>query len=118
MIDTMCQQGIVKELTIESSLAFDHLCSSYAHRKSYQLPLSKQSSTKYDKIELVVIDLTSLISVTTWDGYVYTLVVVEVSCHYPVERLLKSKEKARVTVRDMVALLERQSGKKVQWFML
>ena len=70
MIDTMCQQGIVKELTIEFSLAFDHLCSSCAYRESYQLPLFKQSSTKYDKIELVVIDLTSPISVTIWDGYV------------------------------------------------
>jgi len=31
-------------------------------------------------------------------------------------RLLKSKEEARAAVRDMVALLERQSRKKVQWF--
>jgi len=41
MINTMHWQGIVKGLTIESPLAFDHLCSSCAHRKSYQLSLSK-----------------------------------------------------------------------------
>ena len=27
-------------------------------------------------------DLTGLMSVLTWDGYLYTLVIVEVSCHY------------------------------------
>jgi len=65
-------------------------------------------------MELVVMDLTSPMLVTTWDGYIYALVVVKISCCYPVERLLKSKEEAGVAVRDMVALLERQSGKNVQ----
>jgi len=34
-------------------------------------------------------DLTGPMSVTTWDSYIYVLVVVEVSYHYPVKRLLE-----------------------------
>jgi len=52
-------------------------------------------------MELVVIDLTGPISVPTWDGYVYALIVIEVSCRYPVGCLLKSKEKARDAVSVM-----------------
>ena len=72
------------------------------------------SNTKYDKIELVVMDLTGPISVPTWDGYVYALVIVEVSCQYPVGHLLKSKEEAGGAVRDVIAMLEHQSGLKVK----
>jgi len=46
-------------------------------------------------------------SVTTWDSYIYVLVMVKVSYCYPVERLLKSKKETRVAVRDMVVFLER-----------
>jgi len=56
------------------------------------------SNTKYSKMELVVMDLTGPISVPTWDGYVYALVIVEVSCRYPVGRLLKSKKETEGAV--------------------
>jgi len=72
------------------------------------------SETKYGKIELVVMDLTGLISVPTWDSYVYALVIIEISCRYPVEHLLKLKEEARDAVRDVVAILEYQSRLKVK----
>jgi len=65
-------------------------------------------------MKLVVTDLIGLISVPTWDSYVYALVVVEVSCQYPVRHLLKSKEEARGTVRNVIAMLEHQSGLKVK----
>jgi len=89
---------------------YNHVCTSYAHGKSHRKPMPGTSNTKYGNIELVVIDLTGPISVPTWDGYVYALVIVEVSCRYPVGHLLKSKEKARGAVRDMITMLERQSG--------
>ena len=72
------------------------------------------SKTKYGKIELVIIDLTGPILVLIWDDYVYTLIVIEVSCQYPVGYLLKSKEEAGGAVRDVIAMLEYQSGLKVK----
>jgi len=98
---------MVERLTIESPLAFNHLCSSYAHGKSYHLLLPKQSSTKYDYLELVVMDLTSPMLVAMWDGHTYALMVVKVSCYYSVDRLLKSKKKARLTARDIITMLKR-----------
>ena len=39
--------------------------------------------------------------------------IVEVSCRYPVGRLLRTKEDVGVTVCDVLAMLERQSRLKV-----
>ena len=58
-------------------------------------------------------DLTGPILVLTWDGFLYALVVVEVSCQYPIGRLLRSKEETGVAVCDVLAMLERQSSLKV-----
>jgi len=41
-------------------------------------------------------------------------VIVEVSCRYPVGKLLHTKEDVGVTVCDVLAMLERQSGLKVR----
>ena len=43
-------------------------------------------------------DLTGLMSVPTWDGYLYILVVVEVSCYYAVNCLLKEKKEAGIAI--------------------
>jgi len=58
-------------------------------------------------------DITGPMLVPTWDSFLYALVIVEVSCRYPVGRLLHTKEDVNVTVRDVLAMLERQSGLKV-----
>ena len=42
--------------------------------------------------------------------------VVKTSCYYFVGRLLKSKKEARLAVRDIIAMLERQLEVKVQQF--
>jgi len=65
-------------------------------------------------MELVVMDITGPMLVPTWDGFLYTLVIVEVSCRYPVGRLLRTKEDIGVTVCNVLAILERQSGLKVR----
>jgi len=62
-------------------------------------------------MELLIVDLTGLMSVSTWDGYLYTLVIVEVSCHYAVDYLLKKKE-ASIAIQDIIAMIEYQSGLK------
>jgi len=51
-------------------------------------------------------------TVPTWDSYQYALVIIEVSCHYTVGRLLREKDEAGVAVWDIVAILEHQSGLK------
>ena len=58
-------------------------------------------------------DLTGPMSVSTWDGFLYALVTVKVSCHYPVERLLCTEKDTGITVRDILAILKRQSGLNV-----
>jgi len=88
----MEQIDLVWGLEIYLPIDFDYLCTSCAHEKSHYLLLSNSSTTHYKKIELVVIDLTGPMSVPIWDEYTYALVIVKVSCRYPIAWLLKSKE--------------------------
>jgi len=113
-IDSMQRQNLVKGLEISIPREFDHICSGCTNGKSHRFPFPNSSSTHYTKMELVVMDITSPMSVPTWDGFLYALVIVEVSCRYPVGRLLCTKEDVGVTVRDVLAMLERQSGLKVR----
>jgi len=108
-INTMLYQKMVKGLNITASQDFNYLCSSCANGKSHCLPFPKVSQSKYSKIELVIMDLTGPMSVPTWDGFLYALVIIEVSCCYPVRRLLCNKDKTSTTVHDILAVLERQS---------
>ena len=112
-IDSTQHQNLVKGLKISISHEFDHIYSDCANGKSHRFPFPNSSSTHYTKIELVVMDITGPMSVPTWDGFLYALVIVEVSCRYSVERLLHTKEDVGVTVCDVLAMLERQSGLKV-----
>jgi len=64
-------------------------------------------------MELVVMNLTGPMLVSIWDGFLYALVIIEVSCCYPVGRLLHNKDETGTTVRDILAVLERQFGQKV-----
>ena len=110
----MEQKGFVNELDLTAPNDYNYVCTGCAHGKSYQKPIPGTSNMKYSKMELVIMDLTDPILVLTWNGYVYTLVIVEVSCQYSVGRLLKSKEEVGGAVRDVIAMLEHQSGLKVK----
>ena len=57
-------------------------------------------------MELLIIDLTGLMSVPTWNRYLYALVVVEVRCYYAVSHLLKEKEEADIAIQDIMAMME------------
>jgi len=61
-------------------------------------------------MELVVVDLVGPMSVETWTGMSYALVVVELSCCFEVGELLKSKNEAAETLKWIIMMLERQSG--------
>jgi len=112
-IDFMQHQNLVKGLEISIPCEFDHICSSCANSKSHHFPFSDSSSTCYAKIELIVINITGPMLVPTWYGFLYALVVVEVSCRYLVERLLCTKKNTSIAVYDILAMLKRQSRLKV-----
>ena len=95
-IDSMERQNLVNGLEISIPQEFDHICSGCVNAKSHRFPFSESSNTHYSKM-----DLTGPMSVPTWDGFFYALVVVEVSCRYPVGRLLRTKEDTGVTVHDI-----------------
>ena len=73
IIDLMGQKGFINGLDLKAPNNYDHVCAGCAHEKSHQKPMLGTNKTKYSKIELVVIDLMGLISVPTWDGYVYAI---------------------------------------------
>jgi len=58
-------KGFVNGLDLMVPNDYDHVCTSYVHGKSHWKPMSGTSNTKYGKMELVVIDLTGPISVST-----------------------------------------------------
>jgi len=65
-------------------------------------------------MDLVVVDLTGPISMLTWSGMSYALMVVEMSCCFPIGRLLMAKSKAAAAVKEIVTMFKRQSGKKLK----
>jgi len=79
-IDLIEWKGFVNRLDLTVPDDYNHICTRYAHGKSYRKSMPGTSKTKYGKIELVIIDLTGPILVLIWDDYVYTLIVIEVSC--------------------------------------
>ena len=112
-ISSMYYQDLVRGLDINVPQDFDHLCSGCANGKLHHSPFSKSSNNQYYKMELVVMDLTGPMFIPTWDGFLYALVIIEVSCCYPVGRLLCTKEDTSIAVCDILAILERQSRFKV-----
>jgi len=51
-------------------------------------------------------NLTGFISVATWDSNLYILVVIKVSYHYLVKKLLKDKNEIGVAVQNIISILE------------
>ena len=110
----MVRKKLVSGLDITSSKEYDHVCEGCVLGKSHRLPFPKTSSTVYSKMELVVMDITGPMSVETWTGCAYAMVVIEASCHFGVGRLLAKKEEVASTLKDVVTMLERQSGLKLK----
>ena len=80
VIDLMLCKRTVNGLEIHTQKKFDHLYNGCANGKSHQSPMPGTSMSRYSKMELLVMDLTGPMSVPTWDGFFYALVVIEVSC--------------------------------------
>ena len=114
VIKDMQRKNMVNGLSILLPQEYDRVCKRCALGKSHCLPFPKQSNTVYKKMDLVVIDLTGPMSVPTWLGMSYALMVVEASCHFPIGRLLKAKSEAAAAVKEIVTMFKRQSGKKLK----
>lgn len=67
----------VSRLDILSLNEYDLVCKGCVLRKSHRSLLSKVSKTIYLKMELVVIDIIGPISVRTWTGHAYTMVILK-----------------------------------------
>jgi hypothetical protein len=65
-------------------------------------------------MELLVVDLSGPMSVTTWTGKAYTFVAVEMNSRMGIGELLERKTEAAETLKTVVMRLERQSGKKLK----
>jgi hypothetical protein len=66
-------------------------------------------------MELVVVDLSGPMSVTTWTGKAYMMfITVEMNSRLGIGELLESKTEAAKTLKTVVVRLERQSGKKLK----
>src|SRR3954453_11403109 len=80
----------------------------------HRLPFPIQSSTQHELMDLVAVDLAGPMTHETWTGKRYVLVAVEASTRYGVGRLLERKEEAPDVLREVIAMLERQSGRKLK----
>lgn len=76
-IREMQRKELVQGLEITSMRDFDRVCEGCALGKSHRLPFPKRSHTTYEKMGLLVVDLTGPMSVPTWTGMQYALVVME-----------------------------------------
>jgi len=97
-------------LKIYTSKDFNYLYNSYANNKSHWLSLFNISINHYSKIELLVMDFTSPISVSDRNRYLYALVIV--SYCYIIRHLLHDKEETEIIVWDITTLLKKQSNLK------
>ncbi|KAI5997810.1 hypothetical protein F5J12DRAFT_678575, partial [Pisolithus orientalis] len=53
-------------------------------------------------------------SVETWTRHAYAMVIIEASCQFRVGWLLEKKEEVASALKEVVAMLERQSGLKLK----
>ena len=110
----MVRKGMVSGMTLSGVNEYDHVCKGCALGKSHFLPFPGASKTQYERMDLVVADLSSPMAVPTWSGMLYALVVIEAHSRYIVCRLLKSKSEVVDELREIIAILEHQSGKSLK----
>ena len=102
---------MVDGLAVSLPNEYNQVCEGCALGKSHRLPFPQASATKYDKMDLIIVDLAGPMSVETCSGMLYALVIVEVACRFPVAHLLRSKDEAAAALKDIGTMVERQSGK-------
>jgi hypothetical protein len=105
-IHKLDQKSMVNGLTITSPKSYDHICEGCVLGKSHCLPFPNASHTHYEKMELIIVDLSGSMSVATWTGKAYIFVVVEMNSQLGIGELLESKTEAAETLKTVVMRLE------------
>jgi hypothetical protein len=105
-IHKLNQKSLVNRLTITSPKSYDHVCEGCVLGKSHHLPFPNASHTHYEKMELIIVDLSGSMSVTTWTGKVYVFFAVEMNSQLGIGELLESKTEAAETLKTVVVRLE------------
>ena len=113
-IREMLRKEMVVGLDISVPQKYDIVCEGCVLGKSHHLPFLHASQTTYKLMELLVTNLTGPISLATWSGIEYALIVIEVSCCKSVDTLLKSKNQAADELKRIMMLLKCQAGHKMQ----
>jgi hypothetical protein len=96
------QKSMVNGLTITSPKSYDHVCEGCVLGKSHRLPFPNASHTHYEKMELLVVDLSGPMLVTTWTGKAYAFIAVEMNSRMGIGELLERKTKAAKTLETVV----------------
>jgi hypothetical protein len=97
---------MVNGLTITSPKSYDHICKGCVLGKSHHLPFPNVSYTHYEKMELIVLDLSGPMSVATWTGKAYASVAVEMNSQLGIGELSETKTEAAETLKTVVMRLE------------
>jgi hypothetical protein len=101
-LDAICkldQKSMVNGLTITSPKSYNHICEGCVSGKSHCLMFPNASHTHYEKMELIVVDLSGPMSVATWTGKAYAFIVVEMNSWLGIRELLETKAEAAKTIK-------------------
>jgi hypothetical protein len=105
----MQRKEMVEGMAISSTCDFDCECERCTLGKLHCLPFPKASTANYELMDVVAADLTGPMSSPTWTGMRYALVAVEVSTRKAFGRLLGAKSEVVTALKELVALMERQT---------
>jgi hypothetical protein len=108
------QKLMVNGLTITSPKSYDHVYEGCVLGKSHHLLFPNASHTHYEKMELIVVDLSGPMLVATWTGKAYVFIAVDMNSQLGIGELLETKTEAAKTLKTAVMRLEQQSGKKLK----
>ena len=110
----MVHRDLVKGLMVTSLAEFDRVCEGCMLGKSHRLPFPKTNQTTYERGEVLVMDLSGPMSVEIWTGMKYAFVALDISSQKGFGEILKKKEDAPNLVKNVVALTEHHSDRKVR----
>jgi hypothetical protein len=101
-LDAICkldQKSMVNGLTITSPKSYNHICEGCVLGKSHRLLFPNANHTHYEKMELIIVDLSGPMSVATWTGKACAFVAVEINSQLGIGELLETKTEASKTLK-------------------
>ena len=109
--------GMVKGINIAAAdfrAAADDKCSSCIMGKQKRLPFSDSETLTFKPLELVHMDLCGPMAVPSQGGAQYIATFLDDYSDLSIVRLLKTKDGAKTAVKEVISLLENQTGLSVK----